>query len=203
MLKFFVTVFKTLTIRFFRKSGIISEQELEFFPPKPQEGQPLTAIPDSAVLYRRFRPGDFDSNGDLNPAAFRFPKPREGGKSGQSFLLKGIALALHALHPNCNDGRRLPAGEWLVWQLPVAGVPKNITDPSQRTFYFKPIHAPYPTCKAHCELFCSDRPDSVEYVVPGESVKTTLRIKVAREFKPTGIRLTIQPSSALARDVEN
>src|SRR5690349_21482803 len=113
MLKFFATVFKTLTIRFFRKSGTISERELELFPPKPQDGRPVIDIADSAMLYRRFRPNDFDSSGDLNPAAFQFPKPRDKEKSGQSFLLKGMALVFHALHRNCNDGRPLPAGEWL------------------------------------------------------------------------------------------
>src|ERR1035437_8913217 len=90
-LKFFVTVFKTLTIKFFRKSGTISERELELFCPKPEDGQPISRIADRATLYRRFRPGDFDSNGDLNPAAFQFPKRRDKEKYGQSFLLKGIA----------------------------------------------------------------------------------------------------------------
>jgi hypothetical protein len=184
MLEFFETVFKTLTIRFFRKSGAISEQELELFPPKPQgDDQSIAIIADADVLYRRFRPDDFDSSGDLNPAAFQFPKPRDTEKSGQSFLVKGIAIVFHALHRNCNDGRPLPLGEWLVFQLPVAGIPKIIRDPDQRAFYFRPIHVPYSTCKAHCELLCSDRPDSLEYAVPGQKVKTTLRILLSRKFK--------------------
>jgi hypothetical protein len=192
MLKFFVTVFKTLTIKFFRKSGTISERELELFCPKPEDGQSISRIADDTTLYRRFRPGDFDSNGDLNPAAFQFPKPRDRSKTGQSFLLKGLALPFHALHRNCNDGRQLPAGEWSVWQLRVADIPKTLTDPEKVTFHFKPIHVPYPTCKAHCELLCSDKPDSSEYVVPGKEVKTTLRIILSRKFKPTGLRLVVQ-----------
>jgi hypothetical protein len=192
VLKFFVTVFRTLTIKFFRKSGTISEQDLELFCPKPEDGQSIRRIADDATLYRRFRPGDFDSNGDLIPAAFRFPKPKDKAKSGQSFLLKGIAVAFHTLHRNCNDGRPLPAGEWLVWQLRVAGIPKTITDPGNRTFHFRPIHTPYSTCKAHCELFCSDKPDSSDYVIPSQEVKTKLRIMLSRKFKPTGIRLVVQ-----------
>ena len=193
MLKFFVTVFKTLTIKFFRKSGTISVQELELFSPKPDDGRSMGEIAEEAILYRRFRPGDFDSNGDLIPVAFRFPKPKDKEKSGQSFLLKGIARVFHTLHRNCNDGRPLPVGEWLVWQLPVAGIPKRITGPEERTFYFRPIHAPYSSCKAHCELLCSDQPDGLEYVVPGEVVKTTLRIMVSRRFRPTGVRLIVPP----------
>jgi len=79
-----------------------------------------------------------------------------------------------------------------VWQLRVADIPKTLTDPEKVTFHFKPIHVPYPTCKAHCELLCSDKPDSSEYVVPGKEVKTTLRIILSRKFKPTGLRLVVQ-----------
>jgi hypothetical protein len=193
MLKFFVTVFRTLTIRFFRKSGSISEQELELFSPKPDDGRSISNIADKGILYRRFRPDDFDSNGDLNPAAFRFPKPKDKEKSGQSFLLKGIALAFHALHRNCNDGKPLQPGEWWVWQLPVAEIPKSLTDLHNRTFYFRPIHAPYSTCKAHCELFCADRPDGTTYAVPGDSIRVKMRIIVSRKFRPTGVRLVVQP----------
>jgi hypothetical protein len=192
MLKFFATVFRTWTIRLFRKSGTISEQELELFPPKPQNDRPIIAIADSATLFRRFRPGDIDANGDLNPAAFRFPKPRDKEKSGQSFVLKGIALVFHALHHNCNDGKPLPAGEWQVWELPVAGIPKTLEDPTKRIFYFRAIHAPYLTCRAHCELLCSDSPQSLNYVVPGQEVKLNLRIKLARQFRPTGLKLFVQ-----------
>jgi hypothetical protein len=191
MLEFFVTVFKTLTIRLFRKSGTISEQEVELFCPKPQDSQPTISIANSAILFRRFRPADFDSSGDLIPAAFRFPKPRDKEKSGQSFLLKGVALVFHALHRNCNDGRPLPPGEWLVWQLAVASIPKIVRDPDDRVFYFRPIHVPYSTCRAHCELLCSNKPEGLEYSVPGEDVKLKLRIALARQFRPTGLRMVV------------
>jgi hypothetical protein len=196
MLKFFATVYATLTIRLFRKSGIISEQELELVPPKAQNNQPIIAIADSATLFRRFRPDDIDPSGDLNPAAFRFPKPKDKEKSGQSFVLKGMALVFHALHRNCNDGKPLPVGEWLVWKLPVAGIPKTLEDPEKRVFYFRPIHTPYSTCRAHCELLCSDSPDSLDYVVPGHEVKLNLRIKLARQFRPTGLKLVVRPAVA-------
>jgi hypothetical protein len=193
MLKFFATVFKTLTIRLFRKSGIISEQELELFCPKAEDGRSAGRIDDSASLYRRFQPHHFDSSGILVPAYFAFPKKKDRQKSGQSFLLKGVALAFHALHRNCNDGRPLPAGEWRVWELAVEGIPTEVSDPEKKTFYFKPIHVPYSTCKAHCELMCSDRPDGLEYVVPGEAVKAKVRILLSRQFKPTGWGLVVQP----------
>jgi hypothetical protein len=194
MLKFFVTVFKTLTIRLFRQSGTISEPELELFRPEADDGRLTKEIPDTATLYRRFQPSHFDSNGDLVPAYIAFPKKKDKPKSGQSFLLKGIAIAIHALHRNCNDGRPLPAGEWLVFELPVASIPSEIEDPVRRKFYFRPIHAPYPACKAHCELLCSDKPDGDEYIVPGEDVKLRLRIHLARKFKPTGVRLLVKAS---------
>jgi hypothetical protein len=193
MLKFFVTVFKTLTIKLFRKSGTISERELELFCPKPQDTRSIGRITDADTLYRRCQPHHFDSDGDLNPAYFAFPDKRDKQKSGQSFLLKGVASAFHALHRNCNDGRRLGAGEWGVLELAVAHIPTRISDPENRTFYFKPVHMPYPTCKAHCELFCSDAPESPEYVVPGNAVKTKLRILLSRKFKPTGVRLIVPP----------
>jgi hypothetical protein len=192
MLEFFVTVFKTLTIKFFRKSGTISERELELFCPKSQDACSIGRITDADALYRRYQPHHFDMDGDLNPAFFAFPDKRDKQKSGQSFLLKGVASAFHALHRNCNDGRRLEAGEWGVLELTVAHIPKEIRDPENRTFYFKPIHMPYATCKAHCELFCSDALDSEEYVVPGKAVKTKLRILLSRKFKPTGVRLVVQ-----------
>jgi hypothetical protein len=192
MLKFFVTVFKTLTIRLLRKSGTISEQELELFCPKADDGRLIKEIGDTATLYRRFQPNHFDSNGDLRPAYFAFPKKKDNPKSGQSFLLKGLALAFHALHRNCNDGKPLPVGEWLVSELPVTGIPKMLEDPLKRKFYFRAISAPYSTCKAHCELFCSDKPNGEEYVLPGDDVKLKLRIHLARQFKPTGVRIIIK-----------
>jgi hypothetical protein len=194
MLKFFATVFKTLTIRLFRKSGTISEQELELFCPKAEDGRSVERIGDKATLYRRFQPHHFDSSGFLVPAYFAFPKKKDPQKSGQSFLLKGLELAFHALHRNCNDGRPLPPGEWRVWELPVAGIPGEVNDPENKTFYFKPIHAPYSTCKAHCELLCSDRPDGLEYTVPGEAVKAKVRILLSRQFKPTGLGLVVLSS---------
>jgi hypothetical protein len=190
MLKFFV-VFKTLAIRLFRGSVTISERELDFFCPKPNDGRPLQAIADAAVLYRRFQPHHFDASGDLVPAYFEFPKPKDKIKSGQSFLLKGVACPLHALHRNCNDGRPLPAGRWEVYWLAVAGIPKTIRDPTARVFYFRVIHAPYATCKAHCELFCSDGPDSEEYKTPGTAVKAQMRIRLSRQFRPTGTKLLV------------
>ena len=193
MLKFCATVFKILTIRLFRKSGAISEQELELFCPTPDDGQPINTIPDSATLYRRCRSDHFDKNGDLVPTFFAFPDKRDKKKSGQSFLLKGIASAFHALHRYCNDGKALGPGEWGVLELPVARVPKTIPGPEDKTFYFKPIHVPYSTCKAHCELFCSDRRDGIEYVVPGREVRATFRILLSREFKPTKLWLVVPP----------
>jgi hypothetical protein len=196
MLKFFETVFKILTIRLFRKSGTISEPELELFCPKAEDGRLLDEIDDRATLYRRFQPHHFDSSGVLVPAYFAFPKKKDKEKSGQSFLLKGMALAFHALHRNCNDGRPLPPGEWGVWELPVAGIPGAVSDPENKMFYFRPIHAPYSTCRAHCELLCSNRPDGAEYVVPGEQVKLKLRILLSRKFRPTGLRTVIGERSA-------
>jgi hypothetical protein len=191
MLKFFATVFKTLTIRLFRKSGIISEQELELFCPKPEDNRPLGAIPDSATLYRRYQSNHFDGNGDLVPTFFSFPDKKDKNKSGQSFLLKGLASAFHALHRNCNDGKTLGPGEWGVLSLSVAKIPKIIRDQEDKTFFFKPIHVPYSSCKAHCELFCSDQFGGTEYVIPGKVVKAKLRIQLARGFKATGVKLFV------------
>jgi hypothetical protein len=178
-------------IRPFRKSGAISERELELFRPKPDDGQPVGGITDSATLYRRCHSDHFDRNGDLVPTFLAFPNKSDKKKSGQSFLLKGIASAFHALHRNCNDGRPLGPGEWGVLELSVANIPKAIPDPESRTFYFKPIPVPYSTCKAHCELFCSDRLDGPDYVVPGKVVKTTFRIQVSRRFQRTPARLFV------------
>ena len=134
------------------------------------------------------------SSGNLIPAAFRFPQPKDKEKSGQSFLLKGLALVFHALHHDCNDGRPLPAGEWSVWAFPVAFIPKTIQDPENKVFYFRPIHVPYSTCRAHCELLCSDRPDSLDYVVPGKDIRLKVRIQLSRQFRPTGLRLVVGPA---------
>ncbi len=188
-------------IRLFWRSGIISEQELELFRPKRDDGRPIGEIADTATLYRRFQPSHFESNGDLRPQYFAFPKKKDNPKSGQSFLLKGLALAFHALHRDCNDSRPLPPGEWLVSELPVAGIPYVLEDPMKKRFYFRAIHAPYSTCKAHCELFCSDKPSGIEYVVPGEDVKLRLRIHLARQFKPAGARLIVKPPEPPSRAV--
>lgn len=182
-------------IRFLGRSGTISEQELELCSPKPQDERSLGRIGRRNTLYRRFQPHHFDSNGDLIPTFFAFPDKRSKRKSGQSFLLKGIALPIHALHRNCNDGKPLGPGEWGVLKLRVKHIPEQIRDPENRTFYFKPIHVPYSSCKAHCELFCSNAVDSDEYVVPGTVVKTSLRIQLSRKFKPIGIRLIVPGGS--------
>jgi hypothetical protein len=191
MLEFFKTAFKILTIRFFRKSADISEGELELFPPTPQRNdQSIAVILDSDALYRRYQPDKHvDANGDLRPDFFAFPDRKDKNKSGQSFLLKRLASVLHALHRNCNEGKRLPPGEWGVLKLSVADIPKVVPGPENQTFHFKVIHTPYPSCRAHCELFCSDRPNGQEYVVPGKQVKTQLRILLLRKFQPTAARL--------------
>jgi hypothetical protein len=191
MLKFFVTVFRIWTIRLFGKYVTISEQDLELFDPKPDDGRPLKGIPDTATLYRRFQPHHFDASGDLVPAYFEFPGKKDENKSGQSFLIKGTALPLHALHRNCNDGDPLKAGQWEVFKLSVAIIPRTIVDPMQKAFYFKMIHTPYATCKAHCELFCSDTPDGSEYTIPGSVVRTKMRIRLSRKFRPTGIKVVV------------
>jgi hypothetical protein len=181
-----------LTIRFFRKSGTISERDVDLFCPEPQDARPTVRITDADVLYRRYQPHHFDAQGDLNPVYFAFPNKKDKNKSGQSFLLQGLASAFHALHRNCNDGKRLGPGEWGVLKLSAAGIPKSLKDPENRSFYFKPLHTPYSTCKAHSELFCSDKPDGTEYVTPGNTVKTELRILLARQFKPTGIKMIVE-----------
>jgi hypothetical protein len=178
-------------IRLFRRSGIISERELELFCPKPNDDKSIERIRDTATLYRRFQPDHFDLNGDLNPAYFAFPKKKDKQKSGQSFLLKGLASPFHALHPNCNDAKPLTAGLWEVFRLAVSSIPKTIPDPEERMFYFSMIHTPYATCKAHCELFCSDNPDRTEYVIPGSVVRTKIRIQISREFRTTGVKLLV------------
>lgn len=167
-------------IRLFRKSGIISERELELFCPEPYHGRSIERIADTASLYRRFQPDHFDANGDLVATYFAFPGKKDNPKSGQSFLLKGIASPFHALHPNCNDGKALKPGLWEVFRLPVLSIPKAIPGPEASMFYFKMIHTPYATCKAHCELFCSDDPDGVDYVIPGSVVRTKMRIHLSR-----------------------
>lgn len=178
-----------LRIRLFRKSGLISEQELELFVPGAYDGRVLAVIPDSETLFRRFQPDHFDNNGDLVPTYFPFPGKKDDPKSGQSFLLKGIASPYHALHRNCNDGKKLKSGLWEVFRISVADIPKQIADPQMKIFYFRMIHTPYAECKAHCELFCSDEPQGNAYVIPGQVVKTKLRIQLSRCFKPTGVRL--------------
>ena len=171
---------------------IISEQELELFCPESQSDQLSALIGDADTLYRRCQPNHFDENGDLIPAFFKFPNKMDKAKSGQSFLLKRIASAFHVLHRNCNEGKRLAPGEWRVLELAVSSIPKSIADPESKTFYFRPIHAPYATCMAHCELFCSDRSDSSKYVIPGTVVRMKLRIELARKFKTTDIELIVQ-----------
>jgi hypothetical protein len=198
MLEFFATVFRTWTIRLFEKYVTISEQDIELVHPKPDDGRPPKGIPGTATLYRRFQPHHFDVSGDLVPAYFEFPKKKDERKSGQSFLLKGMASPLHALHRNCNDGEPLKAGHWEVFQLSVATIPRTIVDPTEKTFYFKMIHTPHETCKAHCELFCSDTPDGPEYIIPGSVVRTKMRIQLSREFRPTGIKIVVASAAASA-----
>jgi len=182
-----------LTIRLFRKSGDISEDELELFPPRPDGiEESLAVITDSDTLYRRYQPEKHvDANGDLRPDFLAFPDRKDKYKSGQSFLLKSLASVLHALHRKCNEGKRLPPGEWGVLELSVVDIPKAVPGPENQTFYFKVIHTPYSTCRAHCELFCSDRLDGREYVLPGRQVRTQLRILMLRKFRPTSARLVV------------
>jgi hypothetical protein len=190
MFKFFV-VLKTLAIRLYKGSVTISEKELEFFCPEAHHDGRTKEIVSGAILYRRFQPHHFDANGDLNPAYFEFPKKTDARKSGQSFLLKGIASPFHALHRNCNGGKRLHPGLWEVYRLDAANIPKQLADPTQKTFFFWMIHAPLPTCRAHCELFCSDVPNGRDYVLPGKVVRTTMRIKLSRRFVATGVKAVI------------
>lgn len=136
------------------------------------------------MLYRRYQSNHLDSSGDLIPQYFEFPKPKDDPKSGQSFLAASMAEPMHALHPNCNDGRALPPGKWGVLQVQVGSIPKDLPDPEGKVFYFRPVHAPYAGCGAHTELFCSDIAGGGSYVLPGKTVRHSFRIKMSRVLIP-------------------
>jgi len=161
--------------------------------PESENGQIVSPILDGDTLYRRYQDDHFDADGDYIPAFFSFPDKRDNPKSGQSFLLGSLSCVLHALHRNCNDNRPLKPGVWGVLSMSVESVPKELEDfATHRMFYFRPVHKPYATCNAHCELFCTLTPNGLAYELPPRDVRTRFRIRIARSLKPTGVKAAIR-----------
>lgn len=134
------------------------------------EGEAADQVFDSGeLLYRRYARQHF-VDGQLLPAAFRFPGP--------SFNRQKYSVADDVLHPDCCDGNNLDG--YGILECSATDLPTPINGDDGKEFNFAPVHRPCPCCYAHTEVWCVLDGEPVDQ--PSKAVREKFRVGLARKM---------------------
>ncbi len=128
----------------------------------------------SEQLYRRFRRQDI-VNGELTPAALRFPAQTGHSVNRSRFSRPEDVLWVEA---NKLEG-------FGIFQIAVAVIPGELVcRETGRRFTFFPKHAPHEDNYAHSEIWCDNiPPQNAGCVVPTKIVKKEFKARISRNLQ--------------------